>query len=251
MNSNSGNFESDKSNQNEIKNQSDKMALKVSNVSKIFVSKAGKFAALRHISFQVERGEFVSIVGPSGSGKSTLLNIIGALDRPTAGKVWIGGVDVFSLNENEMAFMRNKLIGFIFQSYNLVHRMSVQKNVELPAMVSGMSRALRANKSLILLQALGIKDKAKLKASNLSGGQQQRVAIARALVNNPTLVLADEPTGNLDTKTGAEVFGLLRNLSEKYQRTVVMVTHNPELAGNTDRIIHIKDGIIEKEIVNN
>jgi putative ABC transport system ATP-binding protein len=250
MNSNSGNFESDKSNQNEIKNQSDKVALKVSNVSKIFVSKAGKFAALRHISFQVERGEFVSIVGPSGSGKSTLLNIIGALDRPTAGKVWIGGVDVFSLNENEMAFMRNKLIGFIFQSYNLVHRMSVQKNVELPAMVSGMSRALRANKSLILLQALGIKDKAKLKASNLSGGQQQRVAIARALVNNPTLVLADEPTGNLDTKTGAEVFGLLRNLSEKYQRTVVMVTHNPELAGNTDRIIHIKDGIIEKEIVN-
>jgi putative ABC transport system ATP-binding protein len=250
MNSNSGNFESDKSNQNEIKNQSDKVALKVSNVSKIFVSKAGKFAALRHISFQVERGEFVSIVGPSGSGKSTLLNIIGALDRPTAGKVWIGGVDVFSLNENEMAFMRNKLIGFIFQSYNLVHRMSVQKNVELPAMVSGMSRALRANKSLILLQALGIKDKAKLKASNLSGGQQQRVAIARALVNNPTLVLADEPTGNLDTKTGAEVFGLLRNLSEKYQRTVVMVTHNPELAGATDRIIHIKDGIIEKEIVN-
>ena len=250
MKSNSGNFESDKSNQNEIKNQSDKVALKVSNVSKIFVSKAGKFAALRHISFQVERGEFVSIVGPSGSGKSTLLNIIGALDRPTAGKVWIGGVDVFSLNENEMAFMRNKLIGFIFQSYNLVHRMSVQKNVELPAMVSGMSRALRANKSLILLQALGIKDKAKLKASNLSGGQQQRVAIARALVNNPTLVLADEPTGNLDTKTGAEVFGLLRNLSEKYQRTVVMVTHNPELAGNTDRIIHIKDGIIEKEIVN-
>jgi putative ABC transport system ATP-binding protein len=250
MNSISGNFESDKSNQNEIKNQSDKVALKVSNVSKIFVSKAGKFAALRHISFQVERGEFVSIVGPSGSGKSTLLNIIGALDRPTAGKVWIGGVDVFSLNENEMAFMRNKLIGFIFQSYNLVHRMSVQKNVELPAMVSGMSRALRANKSLILLQALGIEDKAKLKASNLSGGQQQRVAIARALVNNPTLVLADEPTGNLDTKTGAEVFGLLRNLSEKYQRTVVMVTHNPELAGNTDRIIHIKDGIIEKEIVN-
>jgi putative ABC transport system ATP-binding protein len=150
-----------------------------------------------------------------------------------------------------MAFMRNKLIGFIFQSYNLVHRMSVQKNGELAAMVSGMNRALRANKSLNLLQALGIKDKAKLKASNLSGGQQQRVAIARALVNNPTLVLADEPTGNLDTKTGAEVFGLLRNLSEKYQRTVVMVTHNPELAGNTDRIIYIKDGIIEKEIVNN
>lgn len=251
MNSINGNFESDKSNQNEIRNQSDKVALKVSNVSKIFVSKADEFAALRHISFQVERGEFVSIVGPSGSGKSTLLNIIGALDRPTAGKVWIGGVDVFSLNENEMAFMRNKLIGFIFQSYNLVHRMSVQKNVELPAIVSGISRALRANKSFILLQALGIKDKAKLKASNLSGGQQQRVAIARALVNNPTLVLADEPTGNLDTKTGAEVFGLLRNLSKKYQRTVVMVTHNRELAGNTDRIIHIKDGIIEKEVVNN
>lgn len=241
----------DNSSENEDRNQFNTVALKVSNVSKIFVSKAGKLAALKHISFQVKKGEFVSIVGPSGSGKSTLLNIIGALDRPTIGKVWIGGVDVFSLNDNEMAFMRNKLIGFIFQSYNLVHRMSVQKNVELPAMVSGMNRSERAHKSLILLQALGIKDKAKLKASNLSGGQQQRVAIARALVNNPTLVLADEPTGNLDTKTGAEVFGMLKNLSEKYRRTVVMVTHNHELAGRTDRIIYIRDGIIEKEVVNN
>jgi putative ABC transport system ATP-binding protein len=227
-----------------------KFDLIVRNISKVFVSKAGKLVALRRISFIVKRGEFVSIVGPSGSGKSTLLNIIGALDRPTQGEVLIGGVNISSLNDDEIAYMRNKLIGFIFQSYNLIHRMSVQKNVELPAMVSGMNRSQRAHKSLILLQALGIKDKAKLKASNLSGGEQQRVAIARSLINTPTLVLADEPTGNLDTKTGAEVFDLLKMLSTKNKRTVVMVTHNQELSSQTDRIIYIKDGMIEKEVIN-
>ncbi len=234
-------------NENQNKNQ---IALKVSNISKVFISKVEKLVALRHISFVVKKGEFVSIVGPSGSGKSTLLNIIGALDRPTNGVVSIGGVNISSLKDSEIAYMRNRLIGFIFQSYNLVHRMSVQKNVELPAMVSGISRAERNRKSLVLLQALEIKDKAKLKASNLSGGQQQRVAIARALMNNPTLILADEPTGNLDTKTGAEVFDLLKNLSRKYRRTIIMVTHNPELAEQTDRIIFIKDGTVEKEVVN-
>jgi putative ABC transport system ATP-binding protein len=227
-----------------------KFVLIVRNISKVFVSKAGKLVALRGISFIVKRGEFISIVGPSGSGKSTLLNIIGALDRPTQGEVLIGGVNISSLNDDEIAYMRNKLIGFIFQSYNLIHRISVQKNVELPAMVSGMNRSERAHKSLILLQALGIKDKAKLKASNLSGGEQQRVAIARSLINNPTLVLADEPTGNLDTKTGAEVFDLLKMLSTKNKRTVVMVTHNQELSSQTDRIIYIKDGMIEKEVIN-
>ena len=150
-------------NENESQNKN-QIALKVNNISKVFVSKVEKLVALRHISFVVKKGEFVSIVGPSGSGKSTLLNIIGALDRPTNGTVSIGGVNISSLKDNEIAYMRNRLIGFIFQSYNLVHRMSVQKNVELPAMVSGINRSDRNRKSLALLQALGIKDKAKTKS---------------------------------------------------------------------------------------
>jgi putative ABC transport system ATP-binding protein len=223
--------------------------LSVRNISKVFMSKAGRLVALRKISFIIRKGEFVSIVGPSGSGKSTLLNIIGALDRPTEGEVVIGGIDISSLKNGELAYMRSKLIGFIFQSYNLIHRMTVQKNVELPAIILGTSKTERNRKSLSLLNALGIKDNAKVKAYNLSGGEQQRVAIARSLINNPTLLLADEPTGNLDTKTGAEVFHLLRMISTKYKRTVVMVTHNQELSSQTDRIIYIKDGMIEKEVI--
>ena len=225
------------------------VALKVENLSKVFESAGGRVIALKKISFTVNKGEFVSIIGPSGSGKSTLLNILGALDKPSFGKIYIGGIDVFSLKDNMIARMRNNLIGFIFQSFNLINRTTVQRNVEIPSIIAGMGTKERATRSLKLLNILGIGDKAKSKPMTLSGGQQQRVAIARSLINNPTIILADEPTGNLDTKTGNDVFELLKLLSKKYERTIIFVTHNPELAEKTDRSIYIKDGQIEKEIV--
>ncbi len=224
--------------------------LRVEKLSKIFYSPAGGIVVLRDINFRIKKGEFVSIVGPSGSGKSTLLNIIGALDRPTAGKVFIKDIDIFSLNDFEIALLRNNLIGFIFQSYNLINRTTVLKNVEIPGILAGMKKNERIDRALKLLDILGIKDKAKTSPSNLSGGQQQRVAIARAIMNNPAVILADEPTGNLDTKTGQDVFNLLKMLSNKFRRTIIMVTHNPDLSKATDRVIHLKDGIIEKEAIN-
>jgi len=189
-------------------------------------------------------------MGPSGSGKSTLLNIIGALDRPTSGKVYINGYDIFLLSDSDIATMRNRLIGFIFQSYNLVNRTTVQTNVKLPSIIAGMSPTEANFRAMKILEALGIADKAKQKPANLSGGQQQRVAIARCLINNPAIILADEPTGNLDTKTGEDIFHMLKELSAKFHRTIIMVTHNPELAESTDRTVLIKDGSIEKEIIN-
>lgn len=226
------------------------VAMHVKRLFKIYDSAAGRVIALRDVSFDVKKGEFLAIVGPSGSGKSTLLNMIGALDRPTSGRVFIGGVDIFSLSDSEIATLRNRMIGFVFQSYNLINRTTVQRNVELPGIIKGMTSTSRSRRAKKLLELLGIGDKANFKPSNLSGGQQQRVAIARALMNNPTIILADEPTGNLDTKTGNEVFNLLRTLSKKYKRTIVMVTHNPALAQLTDRAIYIKDGTVEKEIIN-
>jgi putative ABC transport system ATP-binding protein len=227
-------------------------ALKVESLSKVFESAAGRVVALRKINFTINKGEFVSIIGPSGSGKTTLLNIIGALDRPTFGKVFIGEIDVFSLKDHEIASIRNNMIGFIFQTFNLINRTTVQKNVEIPSIIScrGGSSKERTNRCLKILDVLGIKDKAKFKPPSLSGGQQQRVAIARALMNNPTIILADEPTGNLDTKTGNEVFDLLKLLSKKFRRTILLVTHNDELAEKTDRSIYIRDGRVEKEVIN-
>ncbi len=225
-------------------------ALAVKNLSKIYDSSAGRVVALDNLSFSVKKGEFVSIAGPSGSGKSTLLNMVGALDRPTSGHVYINGIDIFALNDSMIATMRNNLIGFIFQSFNLINRTTVLKNVKLPGTISGMSPSDANARAMKILEALGIADKATQKPVNLSGGQQQRVAIARALVNNPAIVLADEPTGNLDTKTGEDVFDMLKTLSHKFKRTIIMVTHNPELAESTDRSILIRDGRIEKDVVN-
>src|ERR671911_1883494 len=226
------------------------LALKVANLSKVFDSRAGRFVALKNINFSVRRGEFISIVGPSGSGKSTLLNILGALDRPSYGRLFVNNVDVFSLSDIQIARIRNNLIGFIFQSYNLINRTTVLKNVEIPGIIAGMSRKECHFRALRLLEMLGIRDKANQRPVSLSGGQQQRVAIARSLMNNPAIILADEPTGNLDTRTGKEVFELLRMLATKFKRTIVLVTHNSDLSSRTDRTIFIRDGAIEKEIIN-
>lgn len=225
----------------------DRVILRVENLSKIYESAAGKVRALSNINFTIKEGEFVSILGPSGCGKSTLLYMIGALDRPTFGKVYINDVDVFSLNDSEIATVRNRMIGYVFQSYNLINRSTVLKNVELPELITGMSHVKAESRAMEIMKALGIADKVKQKAVNLSGGQQQRVAIARALANNPTIILADEPTGNLDTKTGGEVFDLLGKLSSQFHRTVIVVTHDPGLAERTDRSIFLRDGKIENE----
>ena len=172
----------------------------------------------------MNKGEFVSVVGPSGSGKSTLLNMIGALDRPTSGKVFLDGLDIFSLKDSQITTVRNNTLGFIFQSYNLINRTTILKNVEFPGITGGMSDGDRKRRALKILKFLGILDKAKYKPTNLSGGQQQRAAIARALMNDPKVILADEPTGNLDTKTDKDVFDLLALLSSQFKRTVIMVT---------------------------
>ena len=226
------------------------VTMRVENLTKVYSSSTGMVVSLDNVSFSVSNGEFVSVVGPSGSGKSTLLNMLGALDRPTSGKVFMDGVDIFSLNDSQLATARNDKLGFIFQSYNLINRTTVLKNVEFPGIVGGMSDADRRRRALKLLDFLGIKNKANFKPLNLSGGQQQRVAIARALMNDPKIILADEPAGNLDTKTGIDVFNLLTLLSREFKRTIIMVTHNPELAAATDRAIHIRDGAIEKDVIN-
>jgi putative ABC transport system ATP-binding protein len=226
------------------------VTMKVENLTKVYSSSTGRVVSLDKVSFSVNKGEFVSVVGPSGSGKSTLLNMLGALDRPTSGRVFMDGIDIFSLNDSQLATVRNDKLGFIFQSYNLINRTTVLKNVEFPGIVGGMSDTDRRRRALKLLDFLGIKNKANFKPLNLSGGQQQRVAIARALMNDPKIILADEPTGNLDTKTGIDVFNLLTLLSREFKRTIIMVTHNPELAAATDRAIHIRDGAIEKDVIN-
>ncbi len=239
----------EKSVQNEIVDNNS-IALRVENLSKIYDSAAGRVVALDKVSFSIKKGEFVSVVGPSGSGKSTILNMVGALDRPTSGKIYIDGMDIFSLNDSQIATMRNSRIGFIFQSFNLINRTTVHKNVKLPGIIAGMSNDDANYRAMKILEALGIADKKDQKPVNLSGGQQQRVAIARSLINNPSIILADEPTGNLDTKTGDDVFDMLKMLSHKFKRTIIMVTHNPELAESTDRSILLRDGRIENDVIN-
>jgi len=221
-------------------------SVKVSNISKIYNTGAIEVKALLNVSFSLELGEFVAIVGPSGSGKSTLMNILGTIDKPTHGEVYIDGIATSSMNGDALADFRNKKLGFVFQAYNLISGLDAEKNVELPLMTTNMRDEERRKKAEKLLVQLGLGERLRLRPTRLSGGEQQRIALARALVNDPTLILADEPTGNLDTKSGEDVIKLLRGISKTGKVTVVMVTHNLDITKYCDRIIHIKDGKLEK-----
>jgi putative ABC transport system ATP-binding protein len=221
-------------------------SVRVSNVSKIYRTESIEVDALTDVSFSLEKGEFAAIVGPSGSGKSTLMHILGTIDEPTKGEVYIDGISTSKMSGDKLAEFRNRKLGFVFQAFNLVNGLSAEMNVELPLMATPMPNSERKARADKLLVQLGLGDRLKLKPTQLSGGQQQRVAVARALVNNPTLVLADEPTGNLDTKSGEEVIKLLKSISRDRNVTMVMVTHNPDITRRCDRVIHIKDGRLEK-----
>jgi putative ABC transport system ATP-binding protein len=205
------------------------------------------YPALRGVSMKIGKGEFVSIMGPSGSGKSTLLNVIGALDPPTSGRVIIDGIDLRRLSEDQLALLRNRKLGFVYQSFNLIQRLTSVENVEMPLISRGIPEKIRRSRSLKMLSAVGLKGKASKRPAELSGGEQQRVAIARALVTQPALIIADEPTGNLDSKTTRELVDQFIQVNKEFGTTMLVVTHNPQIANRTQRIISLVDGLIEKE----
>ncbi len=214
--------------------------LRVENLTKIYGKDKNQVIAVNNVSFSVEKGEFVAVVGSSGSGKSTLLHLIGGVDRPTSGRVFIEGKDIYDLTDDELAIFRRRHIGLIYQFYNLIPILNVVENISLPCELDG--RRVSKNKLNELLQVLDLQDRKDHLPNELSGGQQQRVAIGRSLINNPAIVLADEPTGNLDSKTSDDIVNLLRESNKKYDQTMIMITHNLELAAKADRIIKIEDG---------
>ena len=219
--------------------------LQVENLKKIYGTGPNAVHALDGVNLSEEKGEFVAVVGTSGSGKSTLLHMLGGLDRPTSGKVLVDGKDIFSLKEEALTIFRRRKIGFVFQSYNLVPVLNVYENVVLPIELDGK----KVDKTFIqaILQTLGLRDRQTALPNQLSGGQQQRVAIARALASSPAIILADEPTGNLDSQTSQDVLSLLKVTSQKFSQTMVMITHNEEIAQMADRIIRIEDGKIQNQ----
>jgi putative ABC transport system ATP-binding protein len=226
----------------------DEKVIRIENLAKVYQMGEIQVHALRGVSFSVDRGEVLAIMGPSGSGKSTLMNMIGCLDIPSSGDYYLEGELVSSLDDDQLALVRNRKIGFVFQKFNLLARATALANVELPLRYAGINgdRKARAQKAL---EAVGLGDRIHHQPNELSGGQQQRVAIARALVNEPAIILADEPTGNLDTKSGDEIMKLLLDLNKTQGTTLLIVTHDPEVAAIAERIIHLRDGAIEGQEV--
>ena len=216
--------------------------LEVQDLCKTYGTGEAAVHALNHVSFSVHKGEFIAIVGESGSGKSTLLNVVGALDNPTSGKVWIDGKDIFTMPEKKLTVFRRQHIGFIFQSFNLIPELNVEQNITFPLLLDYKKPDQRFVNEL--LNVLGLAERRNHLPSQLSGGQQQRVAIGRALVTRPALIMADEPTGNLDSKNSQEVIALLQSMSQKYQQTILMITHNEDHAGAADRVFRMSDGVL-------
>jgi putative ABC transport system ATP-binding protein len=223
--------------------------VEATNVTKTYMLGKIPVEALRGVNLKVETGDFLSILGPSGSGKSTMLNLVGALDKPTAGTLLVDGVDVSKLNDNQLAELRLK-IGFVFQFFNLIPRLTAKDNVELSMSIADMSKAQRKKRAIDLLETVGLKDRVNHKPAELSGGQQQRVAIARALANNPKFLLLDEPTGNVDSKTASEVLSLIKKLNVENNVSIIMVTHDQHLAREARRTVQMFDGEITSEVVN-
>ena len=216
--------------------------LKVENLTKIYGKDTTKVIALNNVSFSIEKGEFVAIVGASGSGKSTLLHLIGGIDRPTSGKVFIDGQDIFKFNDDKLAIFRRRQVGLIYQFYNLIPILNVEENITLPLALD--NREINQEKLNDLLKLLGLENRRTHLPNELSGGQQQRTSIGRALITNPTIILADEPTGNLDSKSSDEIVALLKKSNKDFKQTIIMITHNMEIAKIADRIIRIEDGKI-------
>ena len=220
--------------------------LKVENLTKVYGKGENKVVAVDNVSFSVKRGEFVAIVGSSGSGKSTILHLIGGVDRPTSGKVYIEGKDVYSLNEENLAIFRRRQVGLIYQFYNLIPILNVEENITLPLSLD--NRDVNKKKLDDLIKLLGLSDRRNHLPNELSGGQQQRTSIGRAMITSPAIILADEPTGNLDSKSSDEIVELLKKSNRDYNQTIVMITHNMDIAKEADRIIKIEDGKVVKEV---
>jgi len=225
------------------------MLISIKNLNKTYVMGSEVVEALKDVSIDIQKNEYVALMGPSGSGKSTLMNLIGCLDSPTRGEYWLNGKEVSTMEDSELAEVRNHDIGFVFQTFNLLPRLSALDNVALPLVYAGVSREDRTAKSRKTLEAVGLGDRVAHKPNELSGGQRQRVAVARALVNDPAIILADEPTGNLDTKTSYEIMGLFEEI-HKAGNTVILVTHEQDIAMHAHRIIRLRDGLVESDQVN-
>lgn len=229
-----------------IRTMSTDNVIEARDIRKVYLMGLVEVEALRGVSFDIKRGEVIAIMGPSGSGKSTLMNTLGCLDRPSSGEYTLDGETVASLNDDQLASIRNRKVGFVFQSFNLLSRQTAITNVELPLRYSGSTEGRRA-RAIAALEAVGLGDRMTHRPTELSGGQQQRVAIARAIVNRPAMIMADEPTGNLDSKVGKEIMNLLLNLNRDSGTTLIIVTHDPVIAEQTQRVIRLRDGLLESE----